>query len=57
MEGRKDGESMKITDVKTLVMGTSWRNLTFVKVETDEGLTGISEVRMNNPHGCACRLY
>ena len=39
---------MKITDVKTLVMGTSWRNLTFVKVETDEGLTGISEVRMNN---------
>ncbi len=39
---------MKITDVITLVMGTSWRNLTFVKVETDEGLTGISEVRMNN---------
>ena len=39
---------MKITDVKTLVMGTSWRNLTFVKVETDEGLTGVSEVRMNN---------
>ena len=39
---------MQITDVKTLVMGTSWRNLTFVKVETDEGLTGISEVRMNN---------
>ena len=29
-------------------MGTSWRNLTFVKVETDEGITGISEVRMNN---------
>lgn len=41
-------KNMKITDVKTLVMGTSWRNLTFVKVETDEGLTGISEVRMNN---------
>ncbi len=39
---------MKITDVITLVMGTSWRNLTFVKVETDEGVTGISEVRMNN---------
>ena len=39
---------MKITDIKTLVMGTSWRNLTFVKVETDEGLTGVSEVRMNN---------
>ena len=41
-------KNMKITDVKTLVMGTSWRNLTFVKVETDEGLTGVSEVRMNN---------
>ena len=39
---------MKITDVKTLVMGTSWRNLTFVKVETDEGLTGVSEARLNN---------
>ncbi len=39
---------MKITDIVTLVMGTSWRNLTFVKVETDEGITGISEVRMNN---------
>ena len=39
---------MKITDVKTLVMGTSWRNLTFVKVETDEGLTGVSEARSVN---------
>ena len=50
MEGgqRTIVKKMKITDVKTLVMGTSWRNLTFVKVETDEGLTGISEVRMNN---------
>ena len=50
MEGgqRTIVKNMKITDVKTLVMGTSWRNLTFVKVETDEGLTGISEVRMNN---------
>ena len=50
MEGgqRAIFKKMKITDVKTLVMGTSWRNLTFVKVETDEGLTGVSEVRMNN---------
>ncbi len=45
---RSISKNMKITDVKTLVMGTSWRNLTFVKVETDEGLTGVSEVRMNN---------
>ena len=47
-EQRTIFKKMKITDVKTLVMGTSWRNLTFVKVETDEGLTGVSEVRMNN---------
>lgn len=39
---------MKITKVTPLVMGTSWRNLTFVKVETDEGLTGVGEVRVVN---------
>ena len=39
---------MRITDVKTLVLGTSWRNLTFAKVETDEGVTGVAEVRLNN---------
>ena len=39
---------MKIVDVKTHVMGTSWRNLTFVRVLTDEGLEGLGEVRMLN---------
>ncbi len=39
---------MKITAVKPLVMGTPWRNLTFVTVETDEGLRGLGEVRMVN---------
>ena len=39
---------MKITNVRPLVMGTPWRNLTFVVVETDEGLTGAGEVRMIN---------
>jgi galactonate dehydratase len=29
-------------------MGTPWRNLTFVVVETDEGLSGVGEVRMLN---------
>lgn len=29
-------------------MGTAWRDLTFVKVETDEGLTGVGEARMLN---------
>ena len=39
---------MKIVDVKSAVMGTAWRNLTFVRVITDEGLEGVGEVRMLN---------
>jgi galactonate dehydratase len=39
---------MKIVDVKTHVMGTAWRNLSFVRVITDEGLEGVGEVRMLN---------
>ena len=39
---------MKITNVRPLVMGTPWRNLTFLVVETDEGLSGVGEVRMIN---------
>jgi galactonate dehydratase len=31
-----------------MVLGTKWRNLTFVKVETDEGLEGVGEVRALN---------
>jgi galactonate dehydratase len=39
---------MKIVDVRSLVMGTAWRNLTFIIVRTDEGLEGVGEVRMVN---------
>ncbi len=39
---------MKITRVTPLVLGTDWRNLTFVKVETDEGLIGLGETRSLN---------
>lgn len=39
---------MKIVDVKTYVVGTPWRNLTFVEVITDDGLEGVGEVRMVN---------
>ena len=39
---------MKITQVRPLVMGTPWRNLTFLIVETDEGIKGVGEVRMIN---------
>ena len=39
---------MKITRVTPLVLGTAWRNLTFVKVETDEGITGFADARILN---------
>ncbi len=39
---------MKITRVIPLVLGTAWRNLTFLKVETDEGLYGLGEARSLN---------
>jgi galactonate dehydratase len=37
---------MKITDLTTHVLGTPWRDLTFVQVHTDDGLTGVGETRM-----------
>ncbi|MCX7623331.1 MAG: mandelate racemase/muconate lactonizing enzyme family protein [Thermomicrobium sp.] len=39
---------MRIVDVKTYVLGTAWRNLTFVEVHTDEGISGVGEARMLN---------
>ncbi|MBL8132728.1 MAG: mandelate racemase/muconate lactonizing enzyme family protein [Anaerolineae bacterium] len=36
---------MKISKVTPLVMGTPWRELLFVKVETDDGLVGVGEAR------------
>jgi galactonate dehydratase len=37
---------VRITEVTTHVLGTPWRDLTFVQVHTDEGLTGVGETRM-----------
>jgi len=37
---------MKISKVTTHVVGTPWRDLTFVQVFTDEGLVGVGETRM-----------
>ncbi len=34
---------MKITELKTYVVGNPWKNWVFVKVYTDEGVTGIGE--------------
>jgi L-alanine-DL-glutamate epimerase-like enolase superfamily enzyme len=42
---------MKIKNITPLVLGTPWRNLTFLKVETDEGITGLGEC-----YGGASRL-
>jgi galactonate dehydratase len=39
---------MKITGVRTIVVGAPWRELTIVQLETDEGITGLGEVRMVN---------
>ena len=39
---------MRIAEVTPMVMGTVWRNLTIVRVRTDEGLEGVGEVRMVN---------
>ncbi|MGD8240653.1 MAG: mandelate racemase/muconate lactonizing enzyme family protein [Armatimonadota bacterium] len=34
---------MKITDVKTFIVGNPWKNWVFVKLYTDEGITGVGE--------------
>jgi galactonate dehydratase len=39
---------MKIARIVTTVVGTPWRELTFVELETDDGRIGTGEVRMVN---------
>jgi galactonate dehydratase len=34
---------MKITDLRTFVVGNPWKNWVFVKLYTDEGITGLGE--------------
>ena len=34
---------MKITELKTFVVGNPWKNWVFVKLETDEGISGLGE--------------
>ncbi|HHW10193.1 MAG TPA: mandelate racemase/muconate lactonizing enzyme family protein [Firmicutes bacterium] len=38
---------MRITDVKTFIVGNPWKNWLFAQVETDEGLTGVGEGTLN----------
>src|SRR5262249_50382741 len=42
---------VKIVNVTPMVMGTARREVTFVKVETDDGLVGVGEVRSVNHTG------
>ncbi len=37
---------MKITEVRTVVVGAGWRNYVFVQIETDEGLAGLGEASL-----------
>ena len=39
---------MRIRDIRTTIVGTPWRELVFFEALTDNGLTGVSEVRMVN---------
>jgi galactonate dehydratase len=39
---------MTIVDLRVTVVGTPWRELVFLELTTDDGLTGVSEVRMVN---------
>ena len=39
---------MKIIDARVTVVGTPWRELVFLELATDDGLTGVGEVRMVN---------
>ena len=38
---------MKITEVKTYLVGNAWKNWLFVRVETDEGIHGAGEATLN----------
>lgn len=37
---------MRITDYRTYVVATPWRNLTYLILETDEGIRGVGEARV-----------
>jgi galactonate dehydratase len=42
---------VKIANATTTVVGTPWRELVFLELTTDNGLVGVSEVRMVNKTG------
>ncbi len=46
--------AIKITDIKTYLVGVGGRNLLFVKVETDQGIHGIGEAYSCGPDEGDC---
>ena len=45
---------MKITEYSTYVLQTSWRNLTYLVLETDEGIRGYGEARVVSKTHTVC---
>ena len=39
---------MKITNLETFVAGAAWRNLIFIRLDTDEGISGCAEATAHN---------
>jgi galactonate dehydratase len=48
------GNGMKITDFSTFVLQTPWRNLTYLVLETDEGIRGYGEARVVSKTHTVC---
>jgi galactonate dehydratase len=44
-----DKPAMRITDIKTFLVGSGGRNWVYVKIETDQGITGIGEAYSCGP--------
>src|SRR5450432_3070272 len=50
----RKGNRMKITDYSTFVLQTPWRNLTYLALETDEGIRGFGEARVVSKTHTVC---
>src|SRR4051794_28326692 len=47
--GERGRGALRITDIKTFLVGVGRRNLLFVKVETDQGISGVGEAYSCGP--------
>ena len=45
-KGCRQRSTMRVTDVKTQIVNLDFRNAVIVKVDTDEGISGMSETTM-----------